>query len=238
MRAIVIRATPEGAAEEAARRIARAVRAARAERGVAHLALAGGATPRRTYELLGPLVGDWDGIQLWFGDERAVPPEDPRSNYRMVRESLLSGARIPPEQVHRIRGELPPAEAAEAYAAELRRHVASGADGIPVLDVALLGLGEDGHTASLFPGDPLIEARGLLCRAVRAPVPPRDRVTLTLDVLCAARCVLLLAIGAGKARAVRAVLCGPDPRVPASLLAEGATTLIADAAAAGAGEGA
>lgn len=228
---LAVAATPDDAYEDAARRIAAALHDARAARGVAHIALAGGATPRRVYELLGPLMDDWRGVHLWFGDERAVPGDHADSNFRLVSESLLAHADIPHERVHRVVGEWPPAEAAETYAAELLRVLPSNANGVPVLDLAFLGLGEDGHTASLFPGDPLIGVSGKVARAVTAPKPPPDRITLTLDVLYAARQAIMLAVGNAKRDAVAAVLKGPDPAAPASLLPQGTTTLVVDAAA-------
>lgn len=230
---LAVAATSDGAALDAAGRLARAIDEARIARRVAHISLAGGATPRRVYELLGPLLADWRGVHLWFGDERAVPPDHADSNFRLVSESLLATADVPAERVHRIAGERPAPEAAESYAAELRRVVPPNASGVPVLDVAFLGLGEDGHTASLFPGDPMIGEPGQLVRAVSAPKPPAGRVTLTLDVLCAARAAMILATGEGKRGAVAAVLRGPDPAVPGSLLPQGSTTLIVDAAASG-----
>src|SRR5207247_451329 len=128
-------ADAEAAAELAAARVAGAVR------GGGHVSLAGGTTPRRAYEFLAAAPGiDWAAVHLWFGDERCVPPDDPDSNYRLVAESLLSRVAIPPANVHRVRGEDDPDSAAAAYAEEIR--------GVE-LDLALLGLGEDGHTASL-----------------------------------------------------------------------------------------
>ncbi|MEW6581687.1 MAG: 6-phosphogluconolactonase [Actinomycetota bacterium] len=228
---LVVTATAEDAAREAARRVACAIRDARAARGVAHVALAGGGTPRRAYELLAPQLADWRDVHLWFGDERCVPPDDPDSNHRLVRESLLARVEIPADRVHRIRGELPPAQAAAAYADELVRVVPPSPGGVPRLDLALLGVGADGHTASLFPGDPALDAPEL-CRAVRAPVRPAERVTLGLGVLRAARAALILAAGTGKAPAVAAALRGPDPDVPASLLPSGTTVVLADREAA------
>jgi 6-phosphogluconolactonase len=164
-----------------------------------------------------------------------VPADDPESNYRLVAESLLPGAGVPPERVHRIAGELPPADAARAYEAELHAAMAPDAAGLPVLDLALLGLGEDGHTASLFPGDPAVERHDALCFPVRAVKPPPDRITLSLDVLRAARRALILAEGPGKADAVARVLAGPDPAVPASLLVPEHTELVVDESAASRG---
>jgi 6-phosphogluconolactonase len=228
---LAVSTTPDGAYQDAARRIAAALHDAREARGVAHIALAGGTTPRRVYEILGPLMGGWHGVHLWFGDERAVPADHADSNFRLVSESLLAYADIPPDRVHRIAGEWPPAEAAETYAAELLRVLPSNANGVPVLDLAFLGLGEDGHTASLFPGDPMIGVSGKLAREVTAPKPPPDRITLTLDVLYAARQAIILAVGDAKRDAVAAVLKGPDPAVPASLLPQSTTTLVTDVSA-------
>jgi 6-phosphogluconolactonase len=221
----------EDAAEETASRVAAAVAAAVDARGGAHVALAGGNTPRRAYQLLGarldhPTAADW-----WFGDERCVPPDDPESNYRLVRESLLAAAPIPAGRVHRIRGEDPPEVAARGYEDELRRLIPAGAGGVPELDLALLGLGEDGHTASLFPGDPSLDVTDALVVPVVAAKPPPNRITLTFPVLRAAREVVILAAGAGKRDAVTRVLAGPDPAVPASLLAGAEVTLIVDEAA-------
>jgi 6-phosphogluconolactonase len=124
-------------------------------------------------------------------------------------------------------------EAARTYATEIRERVPAGPDGVPVLDLALLGLGEDGHVASLFPHAPALDARGEICVAVHdAPKPPPDRVSLTLEVLRAARSALILALGAGKADAAAATLAGPDRGVPASLLADGSLELVLDSEAA------
>lgn len=230
-------ADAEAAAQRTAEEIARAIAAARAARGAAHVALAGGNTPRRAYELLADLVEDWGGVELWYGDERCVPPDDPESNHRLVDESLLAALRargpVPPPFEHRMAGELGPDEAARLYAEELRTHLPAGADGLPVLDLILLGIGEDGHTASLFPGHPEVEREDELVLPVYgSPKPPPERVTLGLGVLRAARKVILLAAGASKADAIAAALAGPDPHVPASLLASGRLHVITDDAAA------
>jgi 6-phosphogluconolactonase len=207
----------ERAAELAADRMAEAAAAG------GHVALAGGRTPRRAYELVGERAGiDWSRVDLWFGDERCVPPDDPESNYRLVAETLLAhaaGARV-----HAVDGRADPDVAAAAYAAEIR--------GVR-LDLALLGLGEDGHTASLFPGSPALDVRDREAVAVTASKPPPRRITLTLPVFEAAAAIVVLAVGEGKADAVAAVLRGPDRRFPASLLPEQAE-LLADRAAASA----
>jgi 6-phosphogluconolactonase len=229
----------EAAARTCAERVAAAIDEARAARGAAHVALAGGRTPARTYELLAELVDDWSDVHLWFGDERCVPLDDPDSNDTLVRQALLERLPHDPARarpvVHAVAGAGagdPPAAAA-GYERELRATVPGSP---PALDLALLGLGEDGHTASLFPDDPVLEERERLVVAVRGRKPPPDRVTFTLPVLRAARAIVVLTAGAGKAEAVRAMLAGPSPHTPASLLADGgAVELIADLAAAPAG---
>jgi 6-phosphogluconolactonase len=242
-------ADAEGVAERAALQIARALNSARRARGVAHLALSGGTTPARTYELLaGELSGGgWgDGIEVWFADERCVGAEDAQSNYRLARETLLTAAGVPQERVHRMEGELGPEEGAERYARALRGRVPAEMEGpagtravddggaLPALDVIVLGIGPDGHVASLFPGAPALDASPqAVCLPVRdSPKPPPERITLSLAVLRAARACVLLATGAGKADAVTAMLAEPSPHVPASLLRRGRLSVIVDDAAA------
>lgn len=227
---------------EGARRVA--VRAARvlAARSRFRLVLAGGATPRGLYEQLAAASGgegiddaslDWSRVELFFGDERVVPPDDPASNYRMVRESLLDRLVRAPAQVHRIEGELPPAAAAARYAR--RVGIALGSR-IPRFDLVLLGLGTDGHTASLFPGSPALDERARPFVPARAPVAPHDRVTVTLPALRAAGEILFLVGGVAKATALARVLrpvAGAEP-LPAARVrpASGRLTWLADEAAA------
>ncbi len=226
----------EAACAFAAARIAADLQQALSERGVAHFSLAGGNTPRRAYALVAPLLDDWSAVELWYGDERCVGPDDPDSNHLLVADSLLAaiaahGVSAPPIE-HRMRGELGGEAAAAEYESLLRERVAADEDGLPALDVSLLGLGEDGHTASLFPGHPELTVADALCVAVHdSPKPPPDRVTLTLPVLRAARSTLLLVTGAGKAQALAGVLAGPDPRVPASLVGGPRLHVIGDEAA-------
>jgi 6-phosphogluconolactonase len=230
---------PESTAERAAVEIARAIERAREERGVAHLALSGGSTPARTYELLAGALESWDGVEIWFADERCVPPEDEESNYRLAAETLLRPAAIDPARVHRMEGELGPEEGAHRYAEALRAGVApaqtspSSAPALPVLDLIALGIGPDGHVASLFPGAPTLDAPAeTLCLGVHdSPKPPPERITLSLAVLRAARRCLLLATGAGKADAITAALGEPTKHVPASLLVRERLTVIVDDAA-------
>jgi 6-phosphogluconolactonase len=216
----MIQLTVAGDAESAARttaeRIVAAIDEARAQRGVAHVSLAGGRTPARTYELLGRMVHDWRDVHLWLGDERCVPRDDPDSNYALVVDTLLSHPHDPPPTVHAWPGaHEDPAAAAEAYERELRRLLPGDP---PQLDLALLGLGEDGHTASLFPDDPILDERERLCAPVHGTKPPFDRLTMTLPLLRAARRAIVLAGGAGKAWAVSQMQAGPSHRIPASLL--------------------
>ena len=201
-----------------------------------HLALSGGTTPARTYELLAAGRPDWASIEVWFADERCVAPDDEQSNYRLAAETLLVPGAVPAAQVHRMEGELGPEEGARRYEQALLAHApgpAAQPPAPPVLDLIVLGIGPDGHVASLFPGAPALDAGGeAICLGVRnAPKPPPERITLSLAVLRAARGCLLLAAGAGKADAVSAMLADPTRHVPASLLRRQRLTVIVDDAA-------
>jgi len=220
-------ADAETVAERGAELVARLVDEALAARGVAHLALAGGTTPRRCHEVLAPLVEDWSAVHIWESDERAVPPDDPESNWRMIEESLLSRITIPQANLHRVLGELGADEAADRYEDAIRARVPQ-----TIFDVIMCGLGPDGHTCSLFPGHPAVEETKRLVVAVHgAPKPPPDRVTFTFPLLHAARRIVLLAAGAEKLDAMAALCEGPDPDVPASLLRLGRLEVIVDDAA-------
>jgi 6-phosphogluconolactonase len=225
----------EGASQRAAREIARLLTAARAERGVAHLALSGGTTPGRAYELLARELETWEGVEIWFADERCVPADDPESNFRLARETLISRTSgLGPAAVHRAEGELGPLRAARRYSEALRKRVAAASTGsVPVLDVISLGIGPDGHVASLFPGAATLRAgTRAVCLGVRnSPKPPPERVTLSLPVLRAARRCVVLATGAAKADAVSAMLARPTRRVPASLLRRERLSVFVDDAA-------
>jgi 6-phosphogluconolactonase len=226
MTRVTVTDTAPEATDLAAQRMADAIAAGRRGDRTVHLALAGGSTPRPAYERLTALVNAWGEVELWFGDERLVPHEDPQSNFRLVAESLLrrTGA-----VAHAVPTDGSAEQAASVYGDEIRRRVPPGPSGLPALDLALLGLGQDGHTASLFPHAPALDARDEICVAVHgAPKPPPDRVSLTLDVLRAARSTVILAVGGDKADAVAATVAGPDPAVPASLLAGEPLELIVD----------
>jgi 6-phosphogluconolactonase len=223
----------DAASSRAASEIARRLQTARRERGAAHIALSGGGTPASTYELLASELEDWRAIDVWFADERCVGPDDEESNYKLARETLLDAAAgLEPSRVHRMRGELGAERGAESYAAELRER-APIERAIAVLDLIVLGIGPDGHVASLFPGAPTLDAdESVLCLPVHdSPKPPPDRITLSLSVLRAARRCLLLATGASKADAVSAMLGEPSRHVPASLLRRGRLSVIVDDAA-------
>ncbi|HEY3215308.1 MAG TPA: 6-phosphogluconolactonase [Candidatus Eisenbacteria bacterium] len=219
-------------AHSLARAAAEAVAAAAADairaRGWFDLGLSGGRTPGRAYRRLAePDLGiDWSRARLWFADERAVPPTDPDSNFRLALETLIEPARVPMANVHRMRAEqLDLAAVAAEYEVLLTGP----------LDVLVLGVGEDGHTASIFPGSPLVDERQRRVAAVfDSPKPPSRRLTVTPRVIEETRQVLVLATGEDKAAAVAGALVGAsDPhRVPACLL-RGRTWLI-DQAASGA----
>lgn len=206
-------------------------REALAARGAFHLALAGGSTPRATYTELARSSepGETRAWRIWFGDERCVPPEHPDSNHRMAHEAWLHG--LAPAQVERLRGEAPPAAEAARYAARLEQELGPR----PALDLVLLGLGPDGHTASLFPGSPALAATGWVARG-RAPKPPEERLTLTFPTLALARTVVFLVAGADKAAALRRAL---DPheerqhpgRTPAAEVTAGELLWLVDRAA-------
>jgi 6-phosphogluconolactonase len=194
-----------------------------------HVVLTGGSTPRSAYERVARMRSDWSDTELWFSDERCVPPDHQHSNYRMVEAALLSQVEAP--AVHRMRGELGPDDGAALYEREL---AGAFADAPPVFDLVLLGLGPDAHIASLFPGDAALGERRRSAVGVQTPgmAPLVPRITLTLPVINAAREVVFLVTGEEKAEAVARSFSGlPDPRFPGSLV-EGAVTVLLDPAAA------
>jgi 6-phosphogluconolactonase len=189
--------------------------------------LTGGSTPARAYQLAAEREPDWSAASLWWGDERCVPPDDERSNFRLARQNLLDRLQAPPRGVQRIQGELGAEQAAREYD-ELLRGVR--------LDFVLLGMGPDGHAASLFPEQPTLEERELRAIPAEAKLEPFvDRVTLTVPALSAAPTVIFIVTGPGKADAVaRAFGRPPGPAAPASLIRSvtGRTRVVADTAAA------
>lgn len=193
-------------------------------RGVASFVMAGGGTPQALYRAMsGPRYASevpWQRIHFFWGDERLVPPDDSGSNYRAAWESLLSMVPVPPENIHRIKGELTAAAAAADYTEQLRVWAAAHDPGAPNswprFDIVLLGLGEDGHTASLFPGSPVETAAPVIAVTADYQGRPAGRVTLTPPILNDARQVIFLVAGANKAEAVYNTFVNDDPvRFPA-----------------------
>ena len=216
-------------------------RARAAESGRFAVVLAGGSTPRNLYSLLATAAYrervPWAATHLFFGDERCVPPDHPESNFRMVKETLLDHVPIPDGQVHRMLGEEPaPERAAGAYEDELRQFFAATGDRAPRFDLILLGLGADGHTASLFPGSPALDERWRLVVPAAVEGLAARRLTLTFPVLNAAARIVFLVAGSAKARALAAVVRGAvaGPALPAALVEpeDGALLYFVDRAAA------
>ncbi|MEO5574493.1 MAG: 6-phosphogluconolactonase [Gammaproteobacteria bacterium] len=211
-----------------------------AERGQFHVALTGGSTPRHLYETLArPEFADrvvWQYVHIYFGDERCVPPDHTDSNFRMANETLLRHIPIPAGQIHRMQGELPDAhEAARAYAELLVAHAPKSADGNVQFDLVLLGLGPDGHIASLFLATPILQERKQLAAAVYVEKLDSWRISVTLPVINNARQMLMLATGVGKAEIVKRALASEpqSPPLPVQMLAPAGTMdwyLDADAA--------
>ncbi len=202
------------------------------------VALSGGSTPRRLYTLLGSLpyrndIG-WKQVHVFWADERCVPEYHEESNFKLAVDTLLSRVAIPRENIHRIRGEDGPERAAEEYERNIRSFF--GTTEFPVFDLILLGAGEDGHTASLFPGSPALRERTRLAAAVHLEPPKPGRVTLTLPVLNHAAQTLFLASGNAKAGVVHAVLENRNPlHYPAGLIqpVQGGVSWFVDTQAAG-----
>jgi 6-phosphogluconolactonase len=221
----------------AADELAAIARDAIAARGACHVALSGGSTPKKLFELLaarGASALPWPQIQLWWGDERCVPPDHADSNYRMTRDALIAPLALDPTRVHRIRGEADPDLAAADYAREL-----AGALGTPpVFDLVWLGMGPDGHTASLFPNSPALAetARTVVANRVDSPLTKGQatRITLTFPVFAAARHTRFLVAGADKAATLAQVLAGPSGHFPSQQIRGADVAWLVDRAAAGA----
>jgi 6-phosphogluconolactonase len=187
------------------------------------LCLTGGSTPAATYELLAErfrLSVDWKEVQFFWGDERCVPPDDPASNFGMASRTMLSRLDLRPEQIHRIRGEDPPEQAAREYEEDLRASFGIGEGEFPRFNLTLVGMGDNVHVESLFPGSPALHERQRLAAAVEVDAPQRHRVTITPPVLNNSARVMFLVQGAGKAAAVKSALEGPrDPdHYPAQII--------------------
>lgn len=195
-------------------------------RGTCAIGLSGGSTPRAVYEQLATSFSDvsWDSVHVYFGDERAVPPTDPASNFRMAHEALLGRVALPAVNVHRMEGERADLDAA---ARDYDRQLP------PALDLLMLGIGPDGHTASLFPGAPALDERTRRVLASNSPFPPTRRLTITPPVIAAARRVVVIAAGRDKADIVHRALEGPvEPHaLPVQLALRGTWMLDHEAAA-------
>jgi 6-phosphogluconolactonase len=213
-------------AEEAARLVAE--RLAEQARAGGSIVLTGGSTPRRAYELAAELEPDWSRVELWWGDERCVPPDDENSNYGMAKKALLDRLVGAPAAVHRMEGELGRSDGAAEYRLELTD--------VGTFDLVLLGLGPDGHIASLFPNFPTLDVTGRdVVGSDAGHEPFVDRISMTLPRLCDTRELLFLVAGADKADAVARALAGePSHQTPGSLAraAEGTTRAVLDRAAA------
>jgi 6-phosphogluconolactonase len=220
---IAVVADPKALANEAAGRFADLAQEAAASRGRFSVALSGGSTPGALYRLLaGSPYRDqvpWEQVHLFWGDERCVPPDDPGSNFHLANETLIAHVPLLPDHVHRVLGELEPKAAARAYDLELQDFFCGPRTRF---DLVLLGMGIDGHTASLFPGSTALQERQRLAVAVAAQYQdrPASRVTLTLPALNTARQVLFLVTGSAKASVVQAVLQGPAPDGSGSVRAD------------------
>lgn len=225
MTRLTVVAEPTDLAEPAAGWLVREIGAAIAERGDCSLALSGGRTPEPVYRELAQAADlDWSRVRIYFGDERAVPPDHPDSNYRLAWQALLSRVPVPAAQIHRLEAERSDRDAAAGEYQHL----------LPArLDILLLGLGPDGHVASLFPGSPALAERERLVLPVTGAKPPAHRLTITPPVIEAARRVIVIAAGGDKAAVVARALEGPlAPRELPAQLARRGTWIIDRAAAA------
>ena len=241
----VVSYSVDSSADALNRRVAQyfieSIAAAVAARGKARIALSGGSTPKTTFALLGnpaePYRAQipWDKLELYWVDERCVPPDQPDSNFRMTREALLDKVPLPPAQIFRIQGELDPEEAASRYEFDIRRSFRLEGGELPVFDLVVLGLGPDGHTASLFPHTEGLHEIMRIAIANHVVQKETWRVTLTWSVINRARDVVFLIAGADKGEALHQVLLGPyDPATyPAQLIqpASGRLLMFLDSAA-------
>jgi 6-phosphogluconolactonase len=201
--------TAQEAAVACGDRILELLDGARQRRGIATIAVSGGSTPRLMFQSMASRSFDWSGIELFWVDERMVPPTDGESNYRMTREALLDAISMPASKIHRIAGEMTPDDASAAYIAEIGRVFGLSPGELPVFDVIQRGMGPDMHTASLFPGEPLILNQSDIAAAVWVPKMGQHRVTLLPGVLERARQTLCLVSGADKGEGLRSVLREP-----------------------------
>ncbi len=197
----------QAAAEACGLHILQLLQSAITGTGQATLAISGGSTPKLMFAAMAKAKYDWKRVHLFWVDERAVPPDDEQSNYRLAEEHLIRPCKI--RHVHRIPAELTPEQAAKHYTSDIREHFQVADGELPHFDVVHLGIGADAHTASLFPGEPLIADRGRIAAAVYVAKIPQWRITLLPGVLLAARNIAVLAAGKDKKQALEAILKGP-----------------------------
>jgi 6-phosphogluconolactonase len=207
---VVVSDTPEGAAARAADHIIETLGEALRERPHATLAVSGGSTPKLMFKEMARQPFDWTRVHLFWVDERVVPPDHPDSNYGMTRQALIEPLGLAEKQVHRMKGERTPQDAVAAYETELTRFFDLAPGRLPEFDVVHLGMGADGHTASLFPGDALIGDRAGIAAAAFNAERDSYRVTLLPGVLLNARDTVFLATGGDKAETLEGVLRGAD----------------------------
>jgi 6-phosphogluconolactonase len=206
---IFVKESPDELASHSAAFILGFLSEALKARDRATLAISGGSTPKRLFAKLANADFDWSRVHVFWVDERCVPPTDDQSNYKLARETLLAPARIPDTNVHRILGELPPEEAAKRYIEEIKQSFKLKDGELPAFDLIHRGIGADAHTASLFPGEPLIADRKGIAAPVWVEKMKSHRVTLLPGVLLAARQTIIEAVGPDKAGPVHSVLEGP-----------------------------
>ncbi len=241
-RKLTIEPTPEAATRTAAELVKTILCDGSSEQRHSHIALAGGTTPHGLYQLLAKqsAVTDvpWPNVEVWFGDERDVPHDDVESNYGMAQRTLLDHLPIRPEQVHPMPADKADLSAAAAeYEQSLRQNVPAGPEGMPQLDLILLGMGADGHTASLFPGTDAVDEQDKLVTSYFVPVLGRNRMTFTFPLINAARNVIFLITGSDKAAAAAALLGkgeAPQEEFPAGRvqLSDGTLFVVMDESAA------
>ena len=234
--------TADAVAAAAAQLFTDSAVAAVSARGVARIAISGGSTPKRMFTLLAdpakPYAATvlWDKLELFWVDERCVPPDNAESNYKMTKEALLDHVPLPASRVHRMEGEIDPAEAAAKYESEIRNTFKLEGAETPAFDLILLGMGDDGHTASLFPHTEALHELSLIVTPNHVPQKDTWRITLTLPVILHGRKVAFLIEGAGKATILADVLLGAyDPESKPSQLirpVSGELSLLLDSAAA------
>lgn len=234
--------TADAVAAAAAHLFTESAVAAVTARATARIAISGGSTPKRMFTLLADpakpyaVAVPWAKLELFWVDERCVPPDHPDSNYKMTKEALLDHVPLPASQVHRMEGELDPAEAAAKYDSEIRNTFKLEGAETPAFDLVLLGMGDDGHTASLFPHTEALHETASIVTPNHVPQKDTWRITLTLPVILQGRKVAFLIEGAAKAAILADVLLGPyDPESKPSQLirpASGELSLLLDSAAA------